>query len=184
MDKRISRTIKLIEDAFFELIQEKEVSEITVKEICAKAQISRSTFYDHYEDYFSFLKSINGQIVENLVSCTQLYHFDTDTDLAVHALLNFMTEKRGLFSVVFHDSNNEAIRLYIEKMKPIVVPVWLRESNLVKEEADFIYDYFMNCSMWLLKKWFYGEINVSDERFKEMFESLTKYGIYQYIYTK
>lgn len=184
MDKRISRTKKLIEDAFIELLQEKEVSEITVKQLCDKAQISRSTFYDHYEDYFTFLKSINGQIVENLVSCAQLYHFDTDTDLAVDALLKFMDERRGLFSVIFHDLNNEAISLYIEKMKPIVLPVWLKESNLMKEEAEFIFDYFMNCSMWLLKKWFYGEINVSAERFKEMFASLTKYGIYQYIYTK
>lgn len=184
MDKRVSRTIKLIEGAFFALINEKDVSSISVQEICDKAQISRSTFYDHYGDYMDFLKSINNQIVQELLSCTQLYHFDTDTDQAVDALMEFMEQKRGLFSVIFWDSNHEAIRLYIEKAKPTVIPVWLEESHLSEDEVGFLYDYFMNSAMWLLRKWFYKEIPVSTDRFQEMFASLTKYGIYHYIYTK
>ena len=61
MDKRASKTVRLIENTFFDLIQENDVYSITVKEICARAQISRSTFYDHYEDYYVFLKSINDR---------------------------------------------------------------------------------------------------------------------------
>lgn len=184
MDKRISRTVRLIEGAFFELIEEKDVSAITVQEICEIAQISRSTFYDHYEDYLDFLRSINNQIVQELLSCTQLYHFDTDTDLAVNAVMDFMEKKRGLFSVIFLDTNHEAIRLYIEMVKPSVIPIWLEESHLSEAEVSFLYDYFMNSAMWLLRKWFYKEIPVSSDRFKEIFASLTKYGIYHYIYTK
>ena len=184
MDKRVSKTVRLIENTFFELIQENDVYSITVKEICARAQISRSTFYDHYEDYYVFLKSINDQIVQELIDCTQQYHFNKNTDDAVNALLTLMKTKHGLFSVLFLDSNQEALNAYISKIKPTVMPEWLKVSDLKEDETSFLYDYFMHCSMWLLKKWFYEEINISEEKFKEMFASLTKHGIYQYIYTK
>ena len=87
MDKRVSKTERLIENTFFDLIQENDVYLITIKDICERAQISRSTFYDHYEDYYVFLKSINDQIVQELINCTQHYHFDTNTDDAVNALM-------------------------------------------------------------------------------------------------
>ena len=184
MDKRVSKTMRLIENTFFDLIQENDVYSITIKDICERAQISRSTFYDHYEDYYVFLKSINDQIVQELIACTQQYHFDTDTDDAVNALMSLMKKKHGLFSVLFLDSNQEALNTYISKIKPTVMPVWLKASDLNEEETSLLYDYFMHSSMWLLKKWFCGEINVSEERFKELYASLSKHGIYQYIYTK
>lgn len=38
-----------MDNAFLELIEEKEFAYITVKEICEKAGVNRSTFYLHYE---------------------------------------------------------------------------------------------------------------------------------------
>lgn len=38
-----------MDDAFLALLHEKELAFITVQEICARAQVSRSTFYLHYD---------------------------------------------------------------------------------------------------------------------------------------
>ena len=38
-----------MDEAFLELIEKKDFTYITVKEICAKAGVNRSTFYLHYE---------------------------------------------------------------------------------------------------------------------------------------
>ena len=40
----------LIQDVFGELMQEKPLPKITVKDICERAKIHRSTFYAHFED--------------------------------------------------------------------------------------------------------------------------------------
>ena len=40
-DIRVQKTNKSIEDAFLNLIKEKSFSEITIKDICSKAMISR-----------------------------------------------------------------------------------------------------------------------------------------------
>lgn len=49
-DLRVQKTKKLIKDAFFELVEEKGYSKVTVMEIANKAMINRNTFYLHYVD--------------------------------------------------------------------------------------------------------------------------------------
>ena len=38
-----------MDKAFLELLEQKDFAFITVKEICKKAEVNRSTFYLHYE---------------------------------------------------------------------------------------------------------------------------------------
>lgn len=49
-DRRVRKTKKAIQDVFCEMIKEKKLNEITVKELCARADINKSTFYLHYRD--------------------------------------------------------------------------------------------------------------------------------------
>lgn len=47
-DLRILKTQERLQNALLELLETKELKEITVKEICSKASISRNAFYQHY----------------------------------------------------------------------------------------------------------------------------------------
>ncbi|WP_179874530.1 TetR/AcrR family transcriptional regulator [Bacillus sp. AFS002410] len=47
-DPRITRSRNLIIDAFTELISEKDLQNIYVKEIANRANINRATFYRHF----------------------------------------------------------------------------------------------------------------------------------------
>lgn len=46
-DARVRYTCKVIQDAFLDILKEKPISRITVKEVCDKAEINRGTFYKH-----------------------------------------------------------------------------------------------------------------------------------------
>lgn len=48
MDKRVEKTTKKLTDALFELLKSKQISSITVSELCLKAGVNRRTFYIHY----------------------------------------------------------------------------------------------------------------------------------------
>ncbi|MBR4092221.1 MAG: TetR/AcrR family transcriptional regulator [Mogibacterium sp.] len=47
-DLRIMKTQEKLQNALLELLETKELKEVTVKEICDKAGISRNAFYQHY----------------------------------------------------------------------------------------------------------------------------------------
>ena len=54
-DARIRRTYRLLLGALTELLAEKPFDDIRVTDLCERADIHRSTFYDHFEDKFHLL---------------------------------------------------------------------------------------------------------------------------------
>lgn len=52
---------------FVQLVQTKEINQISVTEICKKANINRSTFYANYLDVYDLADKITEQI-ENEVA--------------------------------------------------------------------------------------------------------------------
>ena len=57
-DPRVKRTRKLINQAFFDLMNEKGFQAITVQDITDRAEVNRATFYAHYEDKYDLLEQI------------------------------------------------------------------------------------------------------------------------------
>ena len=57
-NKRKKESIERIEKVFLNLIQTKEINEITVTEICKEAKINRSTFYANYLDVYDLADKI------------------------------------------------------------------------------------------------------------------------------
>ncbi|WP_088042656.1 TetR/AcrR family transcriptional regulator [Bacillus sp. EAC] len=56
-DPRVTRTRKLIIDAFVALINEKDINSIFVKEITDRAKVNRATFYRHFDNKHELYKS-------------------------------------------------------------------------------------------------------------------------------
>ena len=48
MDLRVKKTERAIRKAFYELMLEKPIPKITVKELAERAEINKTTFYAHY----------------------------------------------------------------------------------------------------------------------------------------
>lgn len=67
-DLRIIKTDENIRNTFLSILKEKSFEEITVKELCEKARISRNTFYHHYHYKHNLYNSIIKDSVDTIVS--------------------------------------------------------------------------------------------------------------------
>ena len=67
-DLRVRRTHKLLWEALMVLLSERAFEEITVKEICERAMVHRTTFYKHYEDKYALLEQGMRQMYDALVA--------------------------------------------------------------------------------------------------------------------
>lgn len=56
MDIRAQRTNAMLASAFGELLEEKQLEQITVSELCARSTVRRATFYRHYENMNAFMR--------------------------------------------------------------------------------------------------------------------------------
>ena len=76
-DRRTQYTRAVLQKSLLELLKERPIERITVKEICEKADINRSTFYVHYASPMDLLASSKTQLYEKIkeekVSCSDMY---------------------------------------------------------------------------------------------------------------
>ena len=68
MDLRVRRTHKLLWEAFLTVLSEQEFDSMSVKEICDRAMVHRTTFYKHYEDKYDLLRRGMQQTLELLLA--------------------------------------------------------------------------------------------------------------------
>ena len=57
-DLRIKKTKSVLKSTLSSMLNEKSYEKINVTDICKKANISRITFYSHYNDKFSIIDEI------------------------------------------------------------------------------------------------------------------------------
>lgn len=65
-DRRIRRTRAAIQSAFLKLIYEKDINKITIKELCERADINKSTFYLHYQDIYDLETQFKEDLSEKV----------------------------------------------------------------------------------------------------------------------
>ena len=65
-DRRVTYTKMVLKKSLLEIIQEKPVSRITVKEICEKADINRATFYSHFKDVNDMMTQIENELYDTI----------------------------------------------------------------------------------------------------------------------
>ena len=66
-ESKYYNTALLMNQAFIELLNKKEFEFITVKDICKKAGVNRSTFYLHYESINDLLEECLDNINKKFI---------------------------------------------------------------------------------------------------------------------
>ena len=61
-DLRVINTKKRLRQTFARLMSEKSIQNITVAELCVRAEINRSTFYAHYSDIYDLQQKLEQEI--------------------------------------------------------------------------------------------------------------------------
>ncbi len=64
MNQRIMLTKKLLKDSLTEMLNSQSIYHISIRELCEKAGINRSTFYKYYGNQFDLLEEMEKDLLE------------------------------------------------------------------------------------------------------------------------
>ena len=140
-DRRTAYSKKVIREALLELMRDKPLNKITVKEICELADVNRSTFYTYYEDIYD----LHRTILRDYFRCQHRIIAEGDrifgsrpdiTDLSVADFYEFhffyfsmVSENRDLFRFVFNQNTDASIHVNMRKL------FYRQLTKLLPEEA-------------------------------------------------
>ena len=111
LNRRKKYTRKVLKESLIALLADgKPLSGITVKAICERADINRSTFYMHFSDPYDLLNHIESEIIEDLIAYLNTYRFtvEEESQKMTQKLLEYIAENQFLFQTLLVKNKDPA----------------------------------------------------------------------------
>ena len=182
-ESKYFNTARRMDNAFLELMETKDFEYITVKEICEKAGVNRSTFYLHYETIGDLL----AECVENMNKQFSMYFNENLLDfqhnirtatleqlflITPEYLIPYLTyifEHKTVFRVVLENPQvMQADKTYASLFSDIFNPI-LERYSVPPKEREYMLSFYIEGLMGIIKRWLLSEcIESADEIAKIM----------------
>lgn len=157
-----------MDKAFLELFEKKDYSYITVKEICSKAKINRSTFYLHYEtiedllmesvdymnkDFLAYMSKNNASdIISHLQVCS-LEDLNLVTSKYLKPYLSYIKENKRLFLTALKKNNDLRVVDSYNKMYEYVLNPIMERFHVPTNEREYLLFFYIHGIMGIISKW-------------------------------
>lgn len=147
IDRRTAYTRMVIKEALYALLEHKHLSQITVKEICEKAEINRATFYRNYTDIYDLFEKLEAELMENTFA-------DGNIETDRYKLMELIYENQSFYREFFES------RLESPYIKKIVWTMYDRMKELLIQRGTYnertfevAYQYNYYGVIGVLKEW-------------------------------
>lgn len=103
-------TAMAIKSAFLKLLEEKPLSDITVKDIVETCGINRNSFYYHYSDIPSLIDQIVSETAEGII---RKYPTVTSMMDCIDAIIEFAGQNKKAVAHMFRSTNREVFEQHL-----------------------------------------------------------------------
>lgn len=124
LDRRTAYTRMVIRESLYKLLEKKHLSEITVKELCEKAEVNRTTFYRNYLDIYDLYEKLEEELTEKAFA-------KGDIEKDRYRLLKLIYENQAFYREFF-DS-----RLESRYIKQTIQKTYDEMKNLLIERGTY-----------------------------------------------
>ena len=179
-DRRVRRTKKLLTQALTQLLQEKQINEITVKELTDLADMNRGTFYLYYKDIFDMLEKIEDGLFEALDEIVSLHEHDDVSQQTKPILLDlfrFIEENQEMCRVLLspHGDMNFLHRLN-KVVREKCLQMWPNEEEKKDATFEYHYSFVVYGCVGVFRAWLNSECQEPAEKMAEMADAMIRRG--------
>lgn len=176
-ESKYFNTAVRMDKAFLELLDRKDLEFISVKEICEKAGVNRSTFYLHYENIGDLLEESIQFVIDDFVAnfsyepqnfISRINDCSIDelfliTPKYLSPFLKYIQSNKKLFLTVLKNSGSFRLdKAYADMTKYVLVPIFERLQVPV-ENRKYIVAYHIHGIMAIVTEWIKGDCSDPEE---------------------
>lgn len=160
---RLSKII--FKNALMDILKEKgSVTKVSVRELCDRAELNRSTFYAHYNEPEDLLTELENDLLQSTTE--HLERIGAENDLGAHkyilSFLKFIRDNDKPFRTLLIDCADPDFRSKFMQQS-IVQFVENLDIALPEKIEQYVYAYILNGSTGVILQWMRSDYE-SDEK--------------------
>ena len=166
-ESKYFNTAKKMDKALISLLEEKSFEYITVREICKRAEVNRSTFYLHYEntvdlldetakyllnDFMSYF-SVDAKSVIEKFSESSLDELNFISDEYLHPYLSYIKDNKRVFSTVMLHSVSFGFSEIFQRLYENIFNPILERYNYPTADRRYAMMFYLNGITAVVTEW-------------------------------
>ncbi len=178
MDRRQRKTREAIFTALIALLSKKDFTQITVSEIIEKADISRATFYSHFETKDDLLKALCEDLFCHILDGADgsgaehrhMFRCDAQDSVFLHLFRHLLRNDNHILELLSCRNSDLFLHYFKEHLRDLVVsqlPLF-QERKSARLPDSFWVDHIASVFVETIRWW-------SDHGMKESPETITEY---------
>lgn len=188
VDLRVVRTKEAIRNALVEMIEEKGLEALTVKDITTRAKINRGTFYTHYQDKYDLLSKCEEELMQEMAAVILENVPKIIADLGINSpntppfpnivpVFEYLDQNSGFMRAVLGPKGDLSFQTKLKKFiwKTLFqgnkIPLVNQENFLVP--ADYFISYVASAHIGVIQQWLNSENRESPEEMARILSNLT-----------
>ncbi|MFB9974108.1 TetR/AcrR family transcriptional regulator [Allobacillus sp. SKP2-8] len=181
LDRRKQYTRMVLKESLMDLLKEKPISSVTVKELCERADINRSTFYTHYADQFALVEQIEDELIQDLEKYLNTVNFDTEeeTKEMTERLLEYLASRADDCKTLL---NYDGDSTFQRKVTLVAYRFILNEQMTAKQIdptiTEYISSFIVNGCIQMMKLWLYNNMDKSPKEMSLLINNFINKGLY------
>lgn len=176
VDRRIQRTRRALRDALLALLVERGWDDLSVQDICTRADVGRSTFYLHFPSKEELLVGSLDDLRRGLSAAARAAtKAGTARPLSfVHGLLEHVYEQRQLCRSIFGRRSAHAVQVRFREMVAKLVADSLADVAPAGWQREATARYLAGALVELLAWWIDGQSMRSGDEIEEFYLSIAE----------
>jgi AcrR family transcriptional regulator len=169
-DRRVIYTKKLLRDSLMDLMQEKNVSRISVTELCKGAGVNRGTFYSHYRQPEDVLTSIEEELFNDINDILASNNNIAD----IHrAIVYSLYRNRDAYRILISPNGDPGcIERLLDISKEYFASHTLPALNSDDPEIKYMHSFMFSGIVAVLKEWLAGGALITPDEIAEVITRL------------
>lgn len=187
-ESKYFNTALLMDEALVKLLAEKEIEYISVKEICEKAGVNRSTFYLHYETIGDLLEETTEYVVSRFLASfgkTQELFSGQIEDVPLSKLvfindkylkpyLQFICDNRNVFKAAIHNPVSMKTDMMYSGMKKYVLEPIMQRFEIPKDEQNYWMAFYLRGIWAIIQEWINRDCREPVEKIEAIIENCVR----------
>lgn len=179
-DLRVVKTRQTIREALLDLMSERELSRITISELCALARINRKTFYRHYRVIGDVITEIENDILAEFAAVFKSHGSSIfDVGAVLREIGETVDLRREYFTRLLKHNPELLVKGKIKAALCRMVSVSLRNSGTIENESAIpaASEFVVSGVLSLYSAWFDGGCEGSLEFLTEVAVKMITQGL-------
>lgn len=176
-DLRVLKTKKAIRDALTQLLEEKDISQITITDIADTAVINRKTFYNYYRDIYDVIDEIENELIAVFEPMLDDIDFSRDREnpYRIFQHLNEIINSDLEFysHLIKLDRSTTFIPKLVASLKRKLKSTFPGQLSLDSRRLDLMVEYVISGMIAVYQSWFNSDRSRSLEEVSKDVSTLT-----------